>query len=107
MGFLSLDKSVYLFEQLVEWHPLFAELGDESAQDSQTAGEPLYALDVAYRAHVGDSHDFFGVGLEPRSDTMYPSSFPSRTSKTQFLGFNLMLSLRRFTNIVAKFAIRS
>ena len=34
------------------------------AQGSQTTGEPLYALDVAYRAHVGDGHDFFGVGLD-------------------------------------------
>ena len=24
----------------------------------------MYALDVAYRAHVGDGHDFFGVGLD-------------------------------------------
>ena len=25
---------------------------------------PLYALDIAYRAHVGDGHDFFGVGFD-------------------------------------------
>ena len=47
LGFLSPNKSVHLFEELIEWHPLFAEIGDESAQGSQTAGEPLYALDVA------------------------------------------------------------
>ena len=64
LSFLSLDEGVYLFEELVEWHPLFAESGDESARGSQTAGEPLYALDVAYRAHVGDGHDLFGVGLD-------------------------------------------
>ena len=64
MGFLSLDKSVHLFEELVEWHPSFDELGDESTQGSKTAGEPLYALDVAYRAHVGDGHDLFRVGLD-------------------------------------------
>ena len=61
---LSLDKSVHLFEELVERHPLFVDPGDESAQGSQTAGEPLYALDVAYRAHVGDGRDVFGVGLD-------------------------------------------
>ena len=33
------------------------------AQGDQTVGEPLYALDIAYRAHVGDDHDFFGIGL--------------------------------------------
>ena len=63
MCFLSLDKSIHLFEELEEWHPPFAELGDESAQGSQIAGEPLYAFDVVYRAHVGDGHDFFRVGL--------------------------------------------
>ena len=30
----------------------------------QVASEPLHALDVAYRAHVGDGHDFFGVGFD-------------------------------------------
>ena len=41
----------------------FVEPGDESTQGSQTAGEPLHALDVAYGTHVGDGRDFFGVGL--------------------------------------------
>ena len=45
-------------------HPSFTESGDELAQGSQIASEPLYALNVAYRAHVGDSHDFFGVSNE-------------------------------------------
>ena len=64
MCFLGPDESVHLFEKLVERHPPFAELGDELAQGDQIAGEPLYALDVAYRAHVGDGRDFFGVGLD-------------------------------------------
>ena len=62
--FLSPDEGVRLFEELVQWHPPFAELGDELAQGSQTADEPLYALDIMYGAHVGDGHDFFGVGLD-------------------------------------------
>ena len=33
-------------------------------QGSQIAGEPLYVLDVVYRAHVGDGHDLFRVGLD-------------------------------------------
>ena len=33
-------------------------------QGSQTAGEPLYALDVEYRAHVVDGRDFFRVGFD-------------------------------------------
>ena len=48
----------------MEWHPPLVELGDESAQGSQTAGEPLYTLDIAYRAHAGHGHDLFGVGLD-------------------------------------------
>ena len=31
LSFLSLDKGVRLFEELVEWHPPFAEPGDEAA----------------------------------------------------------------------------
>ena len=30
LSFLSLDKGVHLFEELVEWHPPFTEPGDES-----------------------------------------------------------------------------
>ena len=64
MGFLSPDEGIRLFEELVEWHPPFAEPGDESAQGSQIAGEPLYALNIAYKAHVGDGRDLFRVGLD-------------------------------------------
>ena len=42
----------------------FVEPGDESTQGSQTAGEPLHALDIVYGTHVGDGYDFFGVGLD-------------------------------------------
>ena len=34
------------------------------AQGNQTASEPLYALDVAYGAHVGNGRDLFRVGLD-------------------------------------------
>jgi hypothetical protein len=64
LHFLSLDKGVRSLERLVETHFSLTELGDEPAQDGQTAGEPLYTLDIAYRAHVGDGHDFFGVALD-------------------------------------------
>ena len=50
---------------------------------------------------------FLGLALMSRLDTMYPSSFPFGTLKTHFSGFNLMLNLQRFVNVVAKFAIRS
>ena len=50
---------------------------------------------------------FLGLASMPRSDTMYPSSFPFGTLKTHFSGFNLMLNLQRFMNVAAKFAIRS
>ena len=30
LGFLSPDEGVQLFEELVEWHPPFAESGDEA-----------------------------------------------------------------------------
>jgi len=64
LGFLGPNEGVHLFEELVEWHPPFAEPGDESAQGSQTAGEPLHALDVVHRTHVGNGRDLFGVGLD-------------------------------------------
>ena len=64
LGFLSLNEGIRLFEELVERDPPFAEPGDESAQGVQTSGEPLYALSIAYRAHVGDGCDFLGVGLD-------------------------------------------
>ena len=64
MRFLSPDEGVHPFEELVERHPPLTELGDDLAQGGQTASDPLYALDVAYRAHVGDGHDFFGVGFD-------------------------------------------
>ena len=50
---------------------------------------------------------FSGMASMPRSDTMYPSSFPFGTPKTHFLRFSLMLNLRRFANVVARFVIRS
>ena len=50
---------------------------------------------------------FLGLASIPHPDTMYPSSFPFGTPKTHFLRFNLMLNLWRFTNVEAKFAIRS
>ena len=50
---------------------------------------------------------FSGLASIPHSDTMYPSSFPFKTPKTHFSGFNLMLNLWRFVNVAAKFAIRS
>ena len=31
LDFLSPDKGIHLFEELVEWHPPFTELGDEAA----------------------------------------------------------------------------
>ena len=64
LRFLSLDKGVRPFEEIVERHPPLAELGDEPAQGGQATGEPVYALDIAYRAHVGDGRDFFRVGLD-------------------------------------------
>ena len=50
---------------------------------------------------------FLGLALMLHSDTMYPSIFPFGTLKTHFSGFNLMLNLQRFMNVVAKFVIRS
>ena len=105
--FLSLDEGIYFFEKFVEGHPPFAEPGDESAQGGKATGEPLYALDVAYRAHVGDGCDFFGVGLDVAFGHDISKQLPLRNPKTHFSGFNLMLNLQRFMNVTAKFAIRS
>ena len=47
------------------------------------------------------------LALMPRSDMMYPGSFPFGTPKTHFSRFNLILNLQRFVNVAAKFVIRS
>ena len=64
LSFLSAYEDVRLFEELIEWHPSFAEPRDEPAQSGQTIGEPLHTLDIVYGAHVGNGHDFFRVGLD-------------------------------------------
>ena len=72
-------------------------------QGSQTAGEPLYALDVAYRAHVGDGRDFFGVGLDAVFEHDVSKQLPLQNPENIFFRISLMLNLRRFMNV----AIRS
>ena len=67
----------------------------------------MYALDVAYRAHVGDGRDLFGVGLDATLKHNVSKQLPLQNPKNTFLGFSLMLNLRRFTNVAAKFVIRS
>ena len=59
---------------------------DESAQGSQIAYEPLYALDIAYRDHVGDGRDLFGVGLDTTSGHDVSKQLPLRNPKNTFLG---------------------
>ena len=89
LGFLSPDKGIRLFEELVEWHSPFAEPGDEAAQGSQTADEPLHALDVAYGAHVGDGHDLFGVGLDTALGHNVSKQPPLRNPKNTFFWIQL------------------
>ena len=64
----------------------FAEPEDEAAQGSQTADEPLYALDVVYGAHVGDGHDLFGVGLDVALGHDVSKQLPLRNPKNTFFG---------------------
>ena len=64
----------------------FAEPGDESAQGGQTAGEPLNALDVAYRAHVGDGRNLFGVGLDAVSGHDVSKQLPLWNPENIFFG---------------------
>ena len=54
----------------------------------------MYALDVVYRAHVGDGRDFFGVGLDAVLRNSVSKQLP-------------LWNLRRFANVAAKFVIRS
>ena len=86
MHFLSPDEGVHPFEELVERNPPLVEPRDESAQGGQTAGEPLYALDVAYRAHVGDGHDFFGVGLDATFGHDVSKQLPLWNPENTFFG---------------------
>ena len=89
MCFLSPDESIHLFEKLIERHSPFTEPGDESAQGDQTAREPLYALNIVYRAHVGDGHDFFGVGLDATFGHDVSKQLPLRNPENTFLGVQL------------------
>ena len=84
LGFLGLDEGVRPFEELVEWHPLFTEPGDEAAQGSQTADEPLYALDIVYGAHVGDGRDLFRVGLDATLGHDVSKQLPLRSPENTF-----------------------
>ena len=85
LSFLSPDDGIHLFEELVERHPSFVELGDEAAQGSQTAGEPLYTLDIAYGAHVGNGRDLFRVGLDVAFRHDVSEQLPLRNPKNTFL----------------------
>ena len=64
-------------------------MGDEPAQGGQTAGEPLYALGIAYRAHVGDGHDFLGVGLDAAFGHDVSKQLPLRNPENTFFGIQL------------------
>ena len=59
------------------------------AQGGQTAGEPLYALDVVYRAHVGDGHYFFGVGLDTTFRHDVSKQLPLWNPKNTLFGIQL------------------
>ena len=83
---LSPNEGVCLFEELVEWNPPFTEPGDELAQGSQTVGEPLYALDVVYSAHVGDGRDLFGVCLDAAFRHDVSEQLPLWNPENTFLG---------------------
>ena len=50
----------------------------------RAAGEPLYALEVAYRAHVGDGRDFFGVGLDAAFGHDVPKQLPHWNPENTF-----------------------
>ena len=47
---------------------------------------PLYALDVAYRAHVGDGRDFFGVGLDASFGHVVSNQLPLWKPENIFFG---------------------
>ena len=61
-------------------------MGDELAQRGQKASEPLYALDIAYRAHVGDGQDFFGVGFNVALRHDVSEQLPLRDPENIFFG---------------------
>ena len=107
MCFLSLDEHVCLLEKLVERHSPLAQLGHELAQGSQIASEALYALDVVYRANVGDGHDFLGVGLDTEFGHDVSKQLPLWNLKNTFFGIQFDVEPSEVHDVVAKFAIRS
>ena len=46
----------------------------------------MYALNVAYRAHVGDGRDFFGVGLDAAFEYDVSKQLPLWNPKNTFFG---------------------
>ena len=46
----------------------------------------MYALDVAYRAHVGDGYAFFGVGLDAAFGHDVSKQLPLWNPKNTFFG---------------------
>ena len=105
--FFSPDKGVRPLEELVERHPPLTELGDDPAQGGQATGEPLYALDVVYRAHVGDGCDLFWVSLDTTFGHDVSKQLPLQNPKNTFFGIQLDIEPSEVLNIAAKFAIRS
>ena len=49
----------------------------------------MYALDIAYGAHIGDGHDFFGVGLDAVFGHDVSEQLPFRNPENTFLGIQL------------------
>ena len=46
----------------------------------------MYALDIAYGAHVGDGHDLFRVGLDATLEHNVSKQLPLRNPKNTLLG---------------------
>ena len=46
----------------------------------------MYALDITYRAHVGDGRDLFGVGLDVALGHNLSKQLPFWNPKNTFLG---------------------
>lgn len=56
---------IALPEEFVEWHPLFSEPGDETAERGDASNQSLDPFQVPDGSHLLDGLDLLPVGLDP------------------------------------------
>ena len=90
---------VGFFQELVQRQDSFAEPRDEPTECREAASDALHVPDTLDLTESFVGCDLLGVGFDPRSETMKPSSIPLGTPKTHFSGLSLMLFSWSFAKV--------